>query len=542
MLRLSIFCMLLALAATQNGYDYNKPDRPFGPTSSRPGYPGSSGGTTTPYPLRTQSNDNGGPTTSYPKGPLNYQDSSKGPGFPSSSYPSQGSVGPLRPSGGPSSPDYSGGPRSSPSGPRNYPSRPGGPSNGSGGPGSYDANYPQGSRGPSGGYPGQGYSSYPQGSRGLSGDQGGTYPGQPGSNFGNVGFTDNTGYYDGGDYSAIPGEPYIDYPILSYIPQTSFNCNAQQYPGYYADVETRCQVFHVCANNKTYDFLCPNGTVFSQEYFVCVWWNQFTCESAPSLYELNAKLYDYSKMGSSDFPVSGFNDYYPGDLRGPQGSSYPGSGNSRPNGNYPSGFRPQGPTTLFPNTGYSGQDRRFPGTQGTFGNRPSSSSPQGPLGSNPNSQRPSEKYPGSQASYPGSQRPLGSYPQTPAGSYPNSQGPSGSFPSSQAPSGGYPGTQDSSGQYPGAPGAPGNYPSSQGPSSSYPSIGGPGSNGSGPQGQSGGPGSSSSRYPSSTTPYPEKGSGSQGYPSGKPNGPSFPGGNGGTQPPTPNREYLPPKN
>lgn len=42
-----------------------------------------------------------------------------------------------------------------------------------------------------------------------------------------------------GDYSAIPGQPDIDYPVLSSIPDTSFQCSQQEYPGYYADVETR---------------------------------------------------------------------------------------------------------------------------------------------------------------------------------------------------------------------------------------------------------------------------------------------------------------
>lgn len=116
-----------------------------------------------------------------------------------------------------------------------------------------------------------------------------------------------------GDYSAIPGEPDIDYPILSEIPETSFDCAQQQYPGYYADVEARCQVFHVCAFNNTrkFDFLCPNGTIFSQEFLVCVWWNQFDCASAPGLFANNANLYEtpqanqQSIQGSpiaSDFP------------------------------------------------------------------------------------------------------------------------------------------------------------------------------------------------------------------------------------------------
>ena len=63
--------------------------------------------------------------------------------------------------------------------------------------------------------------------------------------------------------------------------------------GYYADTEQRCQVYHVClqvgpmwgtllsvvsilqdTDSGLYpvSFLCPNGTLFNQEVFVCDWW------------------------------------------------------------------------------------------------------------------------------------------------------------------------------------------------------------------------------------------------------------------------------
>lgn len=41
---------------------------------------------------------------------------------------------------------------------------------------------------------------------------------------------------------AIPGEPGQDYPILSRANTTDFSCRDQKHPGYYADVESRCQV------------------------------------------------------------------------------------------------------------------------------------------------------------------------------------------------------------------------------------------------------------------------------------------------------------
>ena len=65
--------------------------------------------------------------------------------------------------------------------------------------------------------------------------------------------------------------------------------------GYYADPEAECQVFHICtagANGadgalSKYSFLCPNGTIFNQNYFICDWWFNFDCAEAADLYSLN---------------------------------------------------------------------------------------------------------------------------------------------------------------------------------------------------------------------------------------------------------------
>ncbi|XP_073819513.1 uncharacterized protein [Musca autumnalis] len=129
-----------------------------------------------------------------------------------------------------------------------------------------------------------GQSQFGGGATGRGGAGGGA-----GSATGSSGLGDD---YDG-DYSAIPGVPGVDYPIYSQVPPTNFDCAQQALPGYYSDIEAQCQVFHICALNRTYSFLCPNGTIFSQEVLVCVWWNQYDCASAPSLYANNAFIYDY---------------------------------------------------------------------------------------------------------------------------------------------------------------------------------------------------------------------------------------------------------
>lgn len=42
--------------------------------------------------------------------------------------------------------------------------------------------------------------------------------------------------------SSIPGNPGADYPTYEEIPTTNFDCRDMNSPGYYADMETGCQV------------------------------------------------------------------------------------------------------------------------------------------------------------------------------------------------------------------------------------------------------------------------------------------------------------
>ena len=60
--------------------------------------------------------------------------------------------------------------------------------------------------------------------------------------------------------------------------------------GYYADPEAECQVFHICSDDGAgglakYSFLCPNGTIFNQNYFICDWWFNVDCSEAEALAE-----------------------------------------------------------------------------------------------------------------------------------------------------------------------------------------------------------------------------------------------------------------
>merc|ERR1719187_846947 len=91
---------------------------------------------------------------------------------------------------------------------------------------------------------------------------------------------------------SIPGVPGEDYPIYAEVPESGFSCDGQVDGGYYADPEAECQAFHICTADGAgglaqYSFLCPNGTLFNQNYFICDWWFNFDCSTAEELYSLN---------------------------------------------------------------------------------------------------------------------------------------------------------------------------------------------------------------------------------------------------------------
>ncbi|XP_046809240.1 U-scoloptoxin(01)-Er1a [Lucilia cuprina] len=99
-------------------------------------------------------------------------------------------------------------------------------------------------------------------------------------------------------------EAGVDYPIYDAVPKgLSFNCQGRL-PGYYADTETRCQVWHWCLHSgHQYSFLCPNGTVFNQAVRVCDWWSNVNCPAAEQLYENNDELYrttEINQFGNDD--------------------------------------------------------------------------------------------------------------------------------------------------------------------------------------------------------------------------------------------------
>ena len=104
-----------------------------------------------------------------------------------------------------------------------------------------------------------------------------------------------TGDEEGTLEDTIPGTPGEDYPIFAFVPETSFSCDGQVDGGYYGDPEAECQAFHICANDgnsglSKFSFLCPNGTLFQQQYFVCDWWFNVDCSTAADFWSLNNEI------------------------------------------------------------------------------------------------------------------------------------------------------------------------------------------------------------------------------------------------------------
>jgi hypothetical protein len=163
----------------------------------------------------------------------------------------------------------------------------------------------------------------PQANYGAGGDGGGDslgeYVGGGGDQQGSPTGSGDGG--DGGDDSlamlekSVPGIPGEDYPIYAEVPETAFACDGQVDGGYYADPEADCQVFHICTADgqgglAKYSFLCPNGTVFNQNYFICDWWFNFDCAEAEGLYSLNediaAEREENSQAGAATEPQASY--------------------------------------------------------------------------------------------------------------------------------------------------------------------------------------------------------------------------------------------
>merc|ERR1712110_910958 len=119
--------------------------------------------------------------------------------------------------------------------------------------------------------------------------------------------------------ASVPGIPGQDYPTLDFfnLPATSFDCGGRINGGFYSDEEAFCQMYHMCVEEasggfRKYSFVCPNGTVFSQERLVCDAWFNVDCsgqtidEEATMLDLLDAERTFITLGVESEDPLSDF--------------------------------------------------------------------------------------------------------------------------------------------------------------------------------------------------------------------------------------------
>lgn len=91
--------------------------------------------------------------------------------------------------------------------------------------------------------------------------------------------------------------------IRSNIVDSEFTCDDRQ-PGYYADIDNDCQIFHRCVEDPKaiYSFICPEQTIFNQKVLVCVWNNSmdFDCEDSDDYYDESNQAFSGNSTAESN--------------------------------------------------------------------------------------------------------------------------------------------------------------------------------------------------------------------------------------------------
>lgn len=85
------------------------------------------------------------------------------------------------------------------------------------------------------------------------------------------------------------------------IPVTAFSCTGRPV-GYYADLETNCQVYHMCGEGeRQYSYMCPNTTLFHQRMLICAHWYQVNCSRSEMDYSANLLIGQRDKPFVPDY-------------------------------------------------------------------------------------------------------------------------------------------------------------------------------------------------------------------------------------------------
>ncbi|XP_076333204.1 U-scoloptoxin(01)-Er1a-like [Tachypleus tridentatus] len=71
-----------------------------------------------------------------------------------------------------------------------------------------------------------------------------------------------------------------------------FDCSNRAV-GFYADQDFDCKIFHMCdVYGRRVPYICPNNTMFNQQYRVCDWSYSVDCSQAPKWFYLNELTYE----------------------------------------------------------------------------------------------------------------------------------------------------------------------------------------------------------------------------------------------------------
>ncbi|XP_053695478.1 uncharacterized protein LOC128743002 [Sabethes cyaneus] len=99
--------------------------------------------------------------------------------------------------------------------------------------------------------------------------------------------------------AALQKSPLLNDGSFKYGSKTSFSCSGRA-AGYYADVETGCQIYHMCDGlGRQFSYSCPNTTLFQQRMLICDHWYMVNCSKAESNYAANLLI------GQRDKPFVG---------------------------------------------------------------------------------------------------------------------------------------------------------------------------------------------------------------------------------------------
>lgn len=86
--------------------------------------------------------------------------------------------------------------------------------------------------------------------------------------------------------------------------KTNFSCEGRP-SGYYADVDTGCELYHMCDElGRKFSYACPNTTLFQQRMLVCDHWFMVNCSKAEEDYSANLLIGIRIKFRVKKFPLT----------------------------------------------------------------------------------------------------------------------------------------------------------------------------------------------------------------------------------------------